>query len=157
MQKVRMSRETQALAVVRMRVKVLVKVLAKVLALIGTLALPLSSGATEAEVARYVSVARGLVVNYGEPSLSRLHYMKVSLDLRVNSRHGVTEVERHIPLIKDELIGFLSSQSQRDVTDGPARESLRQNALALVRAVIEREEGEPFVEDLLWTSFVVQR
>ena len=35
--------------------------------------------------AMYVKVAKAMVINYGEPSLSRLRYLKVGVDVRVES------------------------------------------------------------------------
>jgi flagellar FliL protein len=104
----------------------------------------------------YVDLKPAFVVNYG--GVGRLRYLKADIALRVGSdQKGPSSIRHHMPYIRHALVMLMSRASEEDLSSMEGRELLRQNALEAVREVLLKEEGEHFVEDLLFNSFIVQR
>ena len=105
---------------------------------------------------RYVDIKPAFVVNYGGEG--RLRYLKTEIALRVGGGDkGPGGIRRHMPYIRHTLVMLLSRASEEDLSSMEGRELLRLEALEGVREVLLKEEGEQFVEDLLFNSFIVQR
>ena len=107
--------------------------------------------------AMYVQLTPGMVINYGEPSISRLKYLKVGVQVRVQTADHADLIEHHLPALQDALVMCFSSVAAESVSKSSGQEEIRQLALEAVQELIEVEEGAPIIQDLLFSSFVVQR
>jgi flagellar FliL protein len=134
--------------------------------------LPLMAQAKSAEKAEegrpgfaYIEMTPAFVVNFG--TTGRIGYLKTDVSLRVSSAAAAT-VEQHMPALRHELIMLLSSQGAEALEAPEQREALRHAALEAVRKVIAVATGNPpaagdatpaetGVQDLLFTSFILQR
>ena len=105
----------------------------------------------------YVRLSKGMVINYGEPSLNRLKYLKVAVDVRVKNANAADLVEYHSPALMDALIEVFSASEVEVVKTSSGKEEIRQKALKALQAVMTSEEGDEVIQDLLFSSFVVQR
>jgi flagellar protein FliL len=103
----------------------------------------------------YIALSHPFVANFGQSS-SKMSYVKAEVSLRTMSNLEEA-VKRHIPYLRNEIVLLLSKQDAETMTSNEGKERLRNEALVKVRAVMAREEGRPMIEDLLFTSFVVQR
>ena len=65
-------------------------------------------------------------------------------------------VERHMPLIRNNLIMLFSDQSFDGVATSDGKDALRQEALEVVNDVLESEGEPPQVEAVYFTDFVTQ-
>lgn len=106
---------------------------------------------------QYVVLTNGLVANYGEPSLSRLKYIKVSVSVRVTSAGEAELVEYHRPILLDTLVRIFTSSEEETMKSADGKEAVRQLALEELQTVMKAEEGDTVIADLLFTNFVVQR
>ncbi len=113
--------------------------------------------ASDGDVAQYVKISQGMVLNYGEPSLNRLKYIKIALNARVANAEAAEIIEYHMPAIKDRLVTIFTSQDEVTIRSPDGKEQIRQSALAELQKLIEKEQGEPVIDDLLFGRFVVQR
>lgn len=102
----------------------------------------------------YYPLSEKFVVNYNVQGRQRFLQAEVSLMFRDNAVASV--VEEHEPQIRNDLIMLFSGQRFEDLQTPEGRELLRQDALREVQALIEAELGEPGVEQVLFTSFVMQ-
>lgn len=105
---------------------------------------------------KYVDLAPSFVTNFGTSS-QNMQFLKADVSLRVASQSAVNIVEANMPLIRHQIVMLLSSQSNESMAQPNNQELVRIEALALTRKVLEAETGSPQVDDLLFTSFVVQR
>jgi flagellar FliL protein len=64
-------------------------------------------------------------------------------------------VQKNIPLIRNNLLLLMSNRNYQAMMSREGKDKFRQEALAEVRAV-QKKEGSPDVDDVLFTSFVVQ-
>ena len=117
-----------------------------------------SAGAEEASGASlYVKISPGLVINYGAPSINRLKYAKVGMSVRVEDGAASDAVEHHLPALQDSMIMLLSGHPEDGIRTLRGKERIRKEALKRMRELLNREEGSPFIEDVLFDNFVVQR
>lgn len=61
-----------------------------------------------------------------------------------------------MPHIRNDLVFLLSAQTDADVATVEAQQTLAKKGLQLVQKLLVEEEGEAMVNDLFFTSFVVQ-
>lgn len=106
---------------------------------------------------QYVRLTKAMVINYGEPSLSRLKYLKVAVDVRVPSASAADLVEYHRPMLLDALVTVFTDSEAEVVKSASGKEQIRQQALLELQRAMKSEEGDEVIEDLLFSSFVVQR
>lgn len=135
------------------------KILPLILAL-GWFGLVSTAAAEPAKVnsAEYVSIKPPFVVNLGSLANGpRLSYLKTEIALRTADKAAADAVKYHAPYLRNELVLLLSRQEVDNVATNEGKERLRQEALRTVQAVLLQEEGKPLVEDLLFSTFVVQR
>jgi len=105
----------------------------------------------------YLKLSNDMVVNYGDPSLGRLRYLKFAVNVRVEDSITGDIVGYHQPALLDSLIMLFSSQPDARVNSAVGKEEIRQLALVELRRIMKREEGEEYIEDLLFVRFIVQR
>lgn len=124
------------------------------------LLLPAAAMAEEAKdgppKAAYISLAPPFVGNYALDGGPRLRVYKADVALRVTGDEAAKTVQRHEPLIRNQLVALFAQQTVDSMSNVEAKEHLRQEALRQVQQVIEAEEGKPIVEDLLFNNLIVQ-
>jgi flagellar FliL protein len=104
---------------------------------------------------RYVGLTPALVTNYGGPG--RMKYIKAEISLRVNSQDAFRAVKHHLPSLRHTLVMLLSRQTDDTVESSDAKEHLRGSALEELQAVMQAEEGAAMIEDVLFSTFFVQK
>ncbi len=105
---------------------------------------------------QYIEMKPAFVLTYGPPS-PKLAYAKVDISLRVDTRKAAEAVEHHMPALRNSIVLLFSQQTDEVMGNQQGREQLRTNALNALQKLMEEEEGQPLVEDLLFTNFVVQK
>lgn len=111
--------------------------------------------AEQADEVRYLDLTPPFVTNYGGPG--RLKYVKAEVSLRVDSQAAFRAAMHHAPSLRHAIIMVLSQATDETVTTMEGKEQIRLQALAELQGVMEAEEGEKIIEDLLFSSFFVQR
>lgn len=106
---------------------------------------------------RYVELKPTFVTNFGPTTTPRLMYIKTDVALRVAGEDGESAAERHLPALRNALVLLLSRQPESAVSTGESREGIRQAAIEELNGILASEEGEPYIRDLLFTNFIVQR
>jgi flagellar FliL protein len=77
------------------------------------------------------------------------------MEVMARDQKAIDAVQKNAPLIRNNLLLLMSNRNYQSLMSREGKEKLRQEALAEIRAV-EKKEGGPDIEDLLFTSFVVQ-
>lgn len=113
-------------------------------------------GEGSSPTAQYVELSPSFVANFGGGSASKLRYIKTEISLRVPSEEAASQVRANNPLVRHEIVMLLSAQTSEQIAEPNSQELIRAKALEAVRAAMKEETGAPQVDDLLFTSFVVQ-
>lgn len=102
----------------------------------------------------YVDVSPAFVVNLGNTAPS--HYLKAEIQLVVNGEDEADRIRYHIAPIRHELVMLLSSKTKEELQSAEAREALQTQALANMNEHIDKLEKKLQVEEVLFTTFIVQ-
>jgi flagellar FliL protein len=106
-----------------------------------------------AKQALYYAIDPPLVVNFEDGSVVR--FLQITMEIMAHDEKAIDSVQKNIPVIRNNLLLLMSNRDYQSMMSREGKEKLRQEALTEVRAV-QKKEGSPDVEDLLFTSFVVQ-
>jgi flagellar FliL protein len=103
--------------------------------------------------ALYYAIDPPLVVNFEDGSAVR--FLQIAMTVMAHDQKAIDSVTKSIPLIRNNLLLLMSNRNYQTLMSREGKEKLRQEALAEVRAV-QKKEGGSDIDDLLFTSFVVQ-
>jgi len=113
--------------------------------------------AEETEGVRYVTLQPAFVTNYGVTETGRLKYLKADVTLKVANPELEVALKYHAPALRNALVLLFSRQEEATVSTSEGREQIRVAALTELRAIMQAEDGEPIIDDLVFSNFVVQR
>lgn len=101
----------------------------------------------------YYAIDPPLVVNFEDGSAVR--FLQITMELMAHDQKAIDSVQKNVPLIRNNLLLLMSNRNYQTLMSREGKEKLRQEALTEVRAV-QKKEGGLDIDDLLFTSFVVQ-
>jgi flagellar FliL protein len=101
----------------------------------------------------YYAIDPPLVVNFEDGSVVR--FLQITIELMAHDQKAIDSVKLNIPLIRNNLLLLMSNRDYQSMMSREGKEKLRQEALAEIRAVQKKQGGED-IDDVLFTSFVVQ-
>jgi flagellar FliL protein len=100
----------------------------------------------------YLPLQPKLIVNLA----GRHHYLRADVQLMIQGKQRLEEIQKYLPAIRHALIMLLSNLSPEQAADVEAREKLRQEALQEVRKVLDQYAQSQGLKDLFFTEFLVQ-
>ncbi len=104
--------------------------------------------------AAYLSLEPAFVVNLEDPDLP--HYLQVDVQLMSRDAAALESVRMHAPRIRNGLLLLFAQQKPADLSTRAGKEALRAAALEEVQKAVLAETGQPVVEAVYFTSFVMQ-
>ena len=106
---------------------------------------------------RYIELKPTFVTNFGVSDRGHMRYVKADVTVSVTSRDAEYAARYHLPAIRDKLVLLLARQDESTISSSMGRETIKAEALSELRDLLETEEGDGFIDDLMFTNFVVQR
>lgn len=104
--------------------------------------------------AEYLSLEPGFIVNLSDGDSTR--YLQANIDVMARDPKVIEEAKLHMPAIRNSLLMLFGQKSASDLQSIEQREALREEVLEKVQEVMEEETGEPGVEQVFFTAFVIQ-
>lgn len=101
----------------------------------------------------YFSLEEPFIVNLSTRST---RFLQVSVELMARDDDVIEAVQKHRPLLRNNLLLLFSAQSPETISTPEGKEAMRRAALAEVQSVLEELNEPAGVEDLYFTSLVVQ-
>ena len=111
----------------------------------------------EAVSIQYHDLSPDFVANFGSGNVKKLKFLKAGVSVRASSGAAVNEVINHDALVRHQIVMLLSRQTEETLASSAGQEQVRLAALDAVKKALEEETGDEQIDDLLFTSFVVQR
>lgn len=102
----------------------------------------------------YYPLKPPIIVNF--QARGRQRFLQAELTMMARDSKVIEAVELHMPMIRNALVLLFGGQIYEDMQTAEGKELLRQEALAEVQRLMEQEIGEPGVEQVLFTNFVMQ-
>ena len=128
-------------------------VIKRFLWIVALLIAPLSWG--QALTNPYVEL-EAFVTNFGEVQSGPLRFLKADVTLHIAEGGNRIDLEKHKAQIRNDLIFLFKSQKESDLATVEAQTVLAQRALQIVQEAMVKETGHPQVDDLFFTSLVIQ-
>lgn len=94
------------------------------------------------------------VVNYQWKGRQR--YVQISLSMMTRSEAVIGTIQKHMPLVRNNLVMILGAQDFEVLRTPEGKETLRQTILEELQKIMTEETGDPGVEQVLFTNFVMQ-
>jgi flagellar FliL protein len=113
-----------------------------------------SGGVKESVIASYYPFEPKFVVNF--MARGRQRFMQLGLSLRVPNAEAIAFLTQHEPLLKNSLIMLISSQDFMALHTDTGRQNLQKEILNTVRKIMTEEVGDPVVEQVYFTDYVMQ-
>ena len=114
-----------------------------------------AEGEAEASTeAHYFSLDPAFVVNF--QGKSRTRFLQVNIDGLTREEAIKQEVTKHLPQIRNNIVLLLSSKTYDELITPEGKEKVREEVLSEIQKVMEAETGKPGVENIFFTSFVMQ-
>lgn len=110
--------------------------------------------AVASKEAYYFSLDPAFVVNF--QGKSRARFLQVNIDGMTREEVMKQEVTKHLPQIRNNIVLLLSSKTYDDLITPEGKETVRQEVLAEIQKVMESETGKKGIENIFFTSFVMQ-
>ena len=85
-----------------------------------------------------------------------VRHMQVIIEIKLVDPANSDKIEFHKGPIRHELILLLSSQDASTISSATGKEQLRKDSLEAVQKVLQELEGDPIVEALYFTNFIIQ-
>jgi len=102
----------------------------------------------------YFSFEPPLIVNFDDSSAVR--FLQLQVDVLARDPKVIDTVRLHQPVIRNNLLMLMNGRDYKSLMTREGKEALRQECLREVQRILTKETGAPGIEDLLFTSFVVQ-
>ena len=102
----------------------------------------------------YYPLKPPIIVNF--QARGRQRFLQAEVTLMMRDEAVVLAIEAHMPLIRNSLVLLFSGQVYEDLQTAEGKDILREEALAEIQRLLEQEIGQPGVEQVLFTNFVMQ-
>ncbi|MCF6254823.1 MAG: flagellar basal body-associated FliL family protein [Gammaproteobacteria bacterium] len=113
-----------------------------------------ADGDGETLPAIYLPIDPAFVVNFASQGKAR--FLQVTVEVMSRDPLMSDQITLHMPVIRNNLMLLFSSQSYDGVSTLEGKEALREEALEVVQQILEEETGDPGIEAVYFTSFVMQ-
>lgn len=102
----------------------------------------------------YVGLDPDFVVAFQDPKHAR--FIKASLEVMTRDKDVEDAIKLHMPVIRDSVLMLFSMQNEDELSSREGKEQFRAEILAEVQKVIEEHTGNPGVDAVYFTNFVMQ-
>lgn len=102
----------------------------------------------------YVDLKPAFTVNL-DPE-DAVGFLQISMQVLTYSDDVAAAIEKHKPLIRNNLVTLFSQQKSIDLRAPEGKEALQKAALALIQKVIDEQGDGGEVDNVFFTSFVMQ-
>jgi flagellar protein FliL len=102
----------------------------------------------------YLALDPAFVVNFEDQGVVR--FLQITAEVGTHDPLALDAVKLHMPIIRNNLVMLFSNLNLANVTTREGKEKLRADALVEVQKVLQDQTGDPGVENIYFTSFVMQ-
>ena len=108
----------------------------------------------ETKAAVYLPIDPAFVVNFASQGKAR--FLQITVEVMTRDETVPDKVKLHMPVIRNNLMLLFSTQTYDTASTLEGKESLREEALEVIQQILEEETGDPGIEAVYFTSFVMQ-
>jgi flagellar FliL protein len=90
------------------------------------------------------------------PDRGRQRFLQANITVRSRDRAAILKLEQHMPAVRHNLSNVLSAQTVSSIQTPGGIEQVRQEATEQLNKILSEELDGDAIEDVLFTSFVMQ-
>ena len=105
--------------------------------------------------AQYMRLDDAITVNINREG-GRSAILQARIELMARDEAVLEGVERHLPMIRNNLISLFGDQRYEEVTSSDGKNALREHALEEINDILREEGEQPNVEAVFFTHLVTQ-
>lgn len=113
-----------------------------------------TGGHGKAQQTIYYAIDPPFVVNFADQN--QMRFLQVTIEVMAYDPAVIDAVKHHMPVIRNNLVMLLSSQDAKTLFTLQGKEGLRTKVLEAIQQVLEKRTGSKGVQDVYFTSFVMQ-
>ena len=102
----------------------------------------------------YLPLDPPLVASFEDRQAVR--FLQLTLEVMARDQEAIDAVQTHMPVIRNNLLLLMGGRTLTELTSREGKEGLRQESLEEIQRILTVNYGEPGVEELYFTSFMVQ-
>ncbi|GAB1258081.1 flagellar basal body-associated protein FliL [Aurantivibrio plasticivorans] len=102
----------------------------------------------------YFPLKPPIIVNF--QARGRQRFLQAELTLMTRDETVISAIETHMPAIRNALVLLFGGQVYEDLQTHEGKEKLQEAAREEIQALLEKEIGDAGIEQVLFTSFVMQ-
>lgn len=102
----------------------------------------------------YYDMSKPLIVDF--PRGSSIRLIQVSVSLMVKGQETLDALKKHDPMIRNNLLMLISSQSGEDLASREGKEKLKEAMKLEVGNVLKKMSGSNHLKEVFFTAFVMQ-
>lgn len=102
----------------------------------------------------YLSLEPDIITNYVGSSSKKLGYVRVTVELMIDSVDLLDIAEHHLPLMRATAIEIFGQQPEDKVKSLTGREDIRQALLKALQDHMRKETGATIVKDVIFTKYL---
>jgi flagellar FliL protein len=106
------------------------------------------------EPAIYTPLDPPFVVSFDEPDGTR--YLQLTLQAMARQEASIGAIKQHAPAIRNSFLFLLSGYKLEELSSPEGKENLRTAMLGAAKEILAKNTGEEQIEDLYFTSLVIQ-
>lgn len=126
------------------------------LALLAWFTLMLAGPANSQTSYAYYGLEPDIITNYLGSNARKLGYVRVTVELMLESAEYLEAAEHHAPLLRATAIDIFGRQPEEKVKSLTGREDIRRTCLEQIRELMKRETGAEMVKDVIFTKYLYQ-
>jgi len=127
--------------------------LALFLLTLSTKSFAVSSG-DSASASEYFSFNKPFVVNIMDNK--RMRFLQIAMQMKLVDPTNAADITHHKDAIRHNIIMLLSSQETRGLYSTTGKERLRRSALEEIKNALKGRADHVEIEDVFFTSFIIQ-
>lgn len=104
--------------------------------------------------ASYIKLKPEFIVNFQVGTRQR--FLQIFMEVMVYDQDAPANIERHLPLIRNNIIAFIGDQDFPSLRTPGGKQKLREDLKTVINTIMEKESGVASVEEVLFTNFVMQ-
>jgi flagellar FliL protein len=102
----------------------------------------------------YVDINPALTVNLNPDDA--VGFLQVSMQVLTFNADVAEDIEKHKPLIRNNLIVLFGNQKSADLRAPGGKEKLQKDVLGIVQSVVDESGSSGEVDNVFFTTFVMQ-
>ncbi len=102
----------------------------------------------------YYDMEKPFIINFPKGSGARL--IQVSVSILAKGEESIEALKKHQPMIRNNLLMMISGKGAKNLATQEGKEGLRADMLKEVGKIMEQMTGKNKVDNIFFTSFVMQ-